>query len=337
MSTQSAPTRVPAPPGERAPDQTPPQPPRGRGIRRRVLLGTGAALLTGTGVSAGWAYDRFLREKVQVSDVSLAEAGAGATTMAAVATDGSYSSTGYTSSSTSLTLTSSATGTGSEALAWYAAIIEITDATVLRAAFAQDEAGQNITEEPSVIAADHDAVLAINGDYYGFRDDGIVIRNGVIYRDEPSRDGMVFYRDGRIELYDETATTADALLTDGAWNTLSFGPAVLRDGSVPAGVEDVEIDTNVGNHSIQGEQPRTAIGVIGDNQLVLLVVDGRSEGYSRGVGLTELGQILADLGCTAGYNLDGGGSSVMIFDGEIVTQPSNGGERATSDILYVAG
>ena len=70
---------------------------------------------------------------------------------------------------------------------------------------------------------------------------------------------------------------------------------------------------------------------------MFLVVDGRSEGYSRGVGLTELGEILADLGCTTGYNLDGGGSSVMIFDGEIVNQPSNGGERATSDILYVAG
>ena len=51
----------------------------------------------------------------------------------------------------------------------------------------------------------------------------------------------------------------------------------------------------------------------------------------------ELGEIVAGLGCTTGYNLDGGGSSVMIFDGEVVTQPSNGGERATSDILYVAG
>ena len=109
------------------------------------------------------------------------------------------------------------------------------------------------------------------------------------------------------------------------------------DGFVPDGAADAEIDTNIGNHSIQGEQPRTAIGVIGDNHLVFLVVDGRSEGYSRGVGLTELGEILADLGCTTGYNLDGGGSSVMIFDGEIVNQPSNGGERATSDILYVAG
>ncbi|HEX7350018.1 phosphodiester glycosidase family protein [Brachybacterium sp.] len=337
MSTHRTPTPDPSVPEDRPPKSTPPAAARGRVIRRRALIGTGAALLGTGGVSAAWAYDRFLREKVEVSDVTAAESTAGTTTVGALATDGGFTSTGYASSTTTITLTSTATGSGSEALAWHAATIEITDATVLRAAFAQDEVGQNITEAPSAIAARQGAVLAINGDYYGFRDDGIILRNGVVYRDEPVREGLVLYRDGRIEVYDETATSGEELLADSAWNTLSFGPAVLVDGAVPAGVEDVEIDTNFGNHSIQGEQPRTAIGVIGKNHLVLLVVDGRSEGYSRGVGLTELGEILADLGCTTGYNLDGGGSSVMIVDGEIITQPSNGGERATSDILYVAG
>ena len=299
---------------------------RRRTVTRRALLGGGVAALAGTGGSAAWAYDRFQPDKVHVSSVSAAEQAAGPpATTAALATDGAYTETGYTSSTTTITLTSTATGSGSEALAWYAAEIEVSDASIIRSAFAQDEFGENITAEPSTMASDHDAVLAINGDYYGFRSTGIEIRNGVIYRDEPARDGLAFYADGHVEGYDETATSAQQL------------PAVLVDGAVPDGVEDVEIDTNIGNHSIQGEQPRTAIGVIGDNHLVFLVVDGRSEGYSRGVGLTELGEILADLGCTTGYNLDGGGSSVMIFDGEIVNQPSNGGERATSDILYVAG
>ena len=311
---------------------------RRRTVTRRALLGGGVAVLAGTGGSAAWAYDRFPREKAQASSVSAAEEAAGTSaTTAALATDGAYTETGYTSSTTTITLTSTATGSGSEALAWYAAEIEVSDASIIRSAFAQDEFGENITAEPSTMASDHDAVLAINGDYYGFRSTGIEIRNGVIYRDEPARDGLAFYADGHVEVYDETATSAQELLDAGVWQTLSFGPAVLVDGAVPDGVEDVEIDTNIGNHSIQGEQPRTAIGVIGDNHLVFLVVDGRSEGYSRGVGLTELGEILADLGCTTGYNLDGGGSSVMIFDGEIVNQPSNGGERATSDILYVAG
>jgi exopolysaccharide biosynthesis protein len=219
---------------------------------------------------------------------------------------------------------------------YYVADVVLGDATTLRSAFAKDEFGENITELTSSIAADNGAIFAINGDYYGFRDTGIVIRNGVVFRDEPAREGLVFYTDGRVEVYDETTTTADELLADGAWNTLSFGPAIVEDGTVVDGIETTEIDTNFGNHSIQGDQPRTAVGVIDENHLVFVVVDGRQSGYSAGVTLTELADIMLDLGATTAYNLDGGGSSTMYFNGEVVNSPSNGGERGTSDILYIA-
>ena len=103
------------------------------------------------------------------------------------------------------------------------------------------------------------------------------------------------------------------------------------------GIDAVEVDTNFGNHSIQGEQPRTAVGVIGTNHLVFVVVDGRDTGYSRGASLDELAQIMISLGATTAYNLDGGGSSEMWFGGEVVNRPSNGGERGTSDILAILG
>ena len=77
--------------------------------------------------------------------------------------------------------------------------------------------------------------------------------------------------------------------------------------------------------------------MIDANHLVFVVVDGRSEGYSRGATLPELAQIMLDLGAATAYNLDGGGSSTMYFNGSVINQPSNRGERATSDILYVAG
>lgn len=308
---------------------------RAPSLSRRAVLGGGLGLLLTSGGTAGWAYDRFVREKVEVADVAAAEAQA---VPGAASTSGTWSGSGYASSTTTITITRHTEGAGSSALAWFAADITLTEATLVRTGLAQNKFGQNITAMPSQMAVEQDAVLAINGDYYGFRSNGIIVRDGVAYRDEPAREGLVLYRDGRVEVYDETATSADALIADGAWNTLSFGPAVLRGGRVPAGIEDVEVDTNPGNHSIQGEQPRTAIGVVGANHLVFLVVDGRSEGYSRGVGLPELGQILADLGCVDGYNLDGGGSSVMIAAGQMVNDPlGRGQERATSDILYVAG
>ena len=88
-------------------------------------------------------------------------------------------------------------------------------------------------------AAAHDAVFAINGDYYGFRSDGILIRNGAVYRDDGVRDGLAFYTDGRCEIYDETSTDAQALLDAGVWNTLSFGPALVNAGQIPAGINEV--------------------------------------------------------------------------------------------------
>lgn len=301
-----------------------------------MLLGSMLGLGVGATGTAGWAYDRFLRVKVIATDVSAAESEedeipvdqASATTTA----------TTYSSDTAQIEIEALSSGSGSDALAWYVARISTSDPRVVRAGFAQDSAGQNITETPSEIAADHDAVLAINGDYYGFRDTGIVIRNGVIYRDRGARDALVFYTDGRVEIVDETSTSADELLADGAWNVLSFGPAVVRDGVVPDGVDEVEIDTNPGNHSIQGHQPRTAVGVRENGDLVFMVVDGRAEGYSTGVTLPALGQMLLDEDCVVGYNLDGGGSSTMVFQGELVNRPrGKNEERGTSDILYVAG
>lgn len=302
-----------------------------------VISSTLAAVLA-VGGGAAWAADRYLVEHVAISDASSYEE-ANTTVSDAVTetTNGTVTDTTYSSDEADITVTTVTTGTGDDTVTYYVADVVLTDATALRSAFAGDSFGTNIIETTSEIASDTGAVFAINGDYYGFRDTGIVIRNGVVYRDEGARQGLAFYLDGRVEIYDETSTSADELLAAGVWNTLSFGPAVVSEGSVVEGIEGVEVDTNFGNHSIQGEQPRTAVGVVDDNHLVFVVVDGREEGYSRGATLTELAEIMISLGAETAYNLDGGGSSTMYFGGEVINQPSNGGERGTSDILYIAG
>ncbi|MFE6235102.1 phosphodiester glycosidase family protein [Cellulosimicrobium sp. NPDC057862] len=321
--------------------------------RRRVALVATLAVLLPLGGATAWALDRFVVEHVEIADVTAYEASQGAdadgtseqgttaddsagtsagTSTAAATVDGDT----YTSDGTSITVSRVTAGSGDDTVTYYVADVVLSDMTDLRSAFAQDAFGTNITETTSDIAADHDAVLAINGDYYGFRDTGIVIRNGVVYRDEGAREGLALYRDGHVEVYDETTTDAQTLVDAGVWNTLSFGPALLEDGEVVDGIDDVEVDTNVGNHSIQGEQPRTAVGVVDENHLVLVVVDGRQESYSRGVTLPELAGIMQDLGATTAYNLDGGGSSTLYFDGEVVNSPAQGRERGTSDVLYVA-
>ena len=322
------------------PDNNPPRKKGGR-VRRAVLAGALALTLSAGGATA-WALDRFVFEHVEISDVAAYEASQGAASGTAATADSATASTAqttdnaYTSGDSTINISTVVTGTGDSTVTYYVADVVLTDATVLQSAFANNSFGENITETTSDTAADHNAVFAINGDYYGFRDTGIVIRNGVVYRDEGARQGLAFYRDGTTKVYDETSTTAAQLVADGVWNTLSFGPAVLADGEVVDGIEDVEIDTNVGNHSIQGEQPRTAVGIIGTNHLVFVVVDGRSPGYSAGVTMTGLAEIMQDLGATTAYNLDGGGSSTMYFNGGLVNNPlGQNKERGTSDILYI--
>ncbi|MGB4628275.1 MAG: phosphodiester glycosidase family protein, partial [Propionicimonas sp.] len=302
----------------------------------RALLGGGLGALLAVGGGTAWALDRFVIEHVEVTNASALEASN--VTAAQEGSNGTLTADSYTSDTAQVKVSKHTRGSGSDLITWFVADITVSDATIVRSAFAGDEFGENIIANPSEIAQQAGAVLAINGDYYGFRDTGIVIRNGVAYRDKGARQGLACYADGSMRLYDETATTAARLVADGVWNTLSFGPGLVEGGAVIAGIDSVEIDTNVGNHSVQGQQPRTGVGVVAANHVLFVVVDGRSAGYSRGVTMTEFAEIFVELGATVAYNLDGGGSSAMVFNGSLVNNPlGKGQERGTSDILYVAG
>jgi hypothetical protein len=305
---------------------------------RRIILASSLTVLLAAGGGTAWALDRFVIPHVEITDAAAyEEENSTVTTVAESASAPVTTATTFTSDDANVTISTVVTGAGDDTVTYYVADVTLADATALRSAFANNSFGENIIENTSAIAADNGAVFAINGDYYGFRDTGIEIRNGVVYRDSPAREGLAFYLDGSVKVYDETTTNAQELLDAGVWNTLSFGPAIVEDGAVVDGIESVEVDTNIGNHSIQGEQPRTAVGVIDDNHLVFVVVDGRSPGYSKGVTLTGLADIMIGLGAKTAYNLDGGGSSTMYFNGSVINTPSNGGERGTSDILYIAG
>ena len=312
--------------------------------RRKNLLHTVVVIILSISSILYLLADRYLIEHVEVANVNATSAVSGQTIAGQTQSDQATTASEtiraddwtYQSSSVSIAIRKVTTGRGNNALTYFVADVLLTDATQLSSAFAKDKFGRNIIEDTSTIAQNNNAIFAINGDYYGFRSDGIVIRNGVIYRDIPTRIGLAFYTDGSMKIYDETQTSAEALLAEGVWNTLSFGPALIENSVIPTNLTSVEVDTNFGNHSIQGNQPRTGVGIISNNHFVFVVVDGRSAGYSRGVSLTEFAQIFKDLGCTNAYNMDGGGSSTMYFMGRVVNNPlGKNQERGTSDILFI--
>lgn len=215
--------------------------------------------------------------------------------------------------------------------------VQLSDASELKAALAHDKYGQNIKDTLSDIAEEHHAALAVNGDFYGYRSDGIVIRNGVLYRDAPTdRECLVLYRDGTMDVVVENTTSGQELLDAGAWNVLSFGPVLVEDGVAREDLKDTYKVDDL-NVSISGPEPRTAIGCLGPNHFLILIVDGRQPGYSRGMDFEELAKVFVEHGCTLAYNLDGGSSVTLYQDGEIINSPCPlvGKERNISDILYV--
>ena len=216
----------------------------------------------------------------------------------------------------------------------YVADVQLDSADSLKTAFAGDTYGKNITDSTSEIASDHNAILAINGDYYSART-GYVIRNGILYSSTSSDDDqedLVIYEDGSMEVIREGDISAQELLDNGAVQVFCFGPGLIEDGEI-----SVSESEEVGH--AMSSNPRTAVGWISDTHYVFVVSDGRTD-ESEGLTLYELAEFMESLGCQTAYNLDGGGSSTMYFNNEIINNPTTNGhsirERSVSDIVYIS-
>ncbi|MBN2704070.1 MAG: phosphodiester glycosidase family protein [Pontiellaceae bacterium] len=233
---------------------------------------------------------------------------------------------------------------------YYVADIQLSNPDYLKTAFAKNTFGRNIVQYTSTIAKNNNAVLAINGDFYGFRDRGLIIRNGVLYRDNPRsiRNGF-FYRgrsrnnssynttlvidkNGDFTYVAEGETAGATLIEDGVTQSFSFGPVLVSNG-------EISNDTTSQSWVAAQANPRAAIGQVGPLHYIFVVVDGRT-GSSEGMTLPQLAQVMADHGAINAYNLDGGGSATMYYNGKVINRPTDGrsfGERQVSDIVYIAG
>lgn len=215
----------------------------------------------------------------------------------------------------------------------YVADVTLSSADYLQTALAQGAFGRNVTGTTSEIAEENQAILAINGDYYGVQENGYVLRNGILYRDTASRnqEDLVIYGDGSFEIITEGDISAEALLQNGAVQVLSFGPALVENGEISVSQND-----EVGK--AKSSNPRTAIAVVDGLHYLFIVSDGRTD-ESAGLSLYELAEFSKGLGAETVYNLDGGGSSTMYFNGEIINNPTTDGrrirERSVSDIVYI--
>ncbi|QQC35524.1 phosphodiester glycosidase family protein [Streptococcus oralis] len=266
-----------------------------------------------------------------ISTVSNASSTSNTTAASQAAKNAQVTDTSYSDGNISVTLTEK---TVNETQV-YVADITLSSSDYLKTALAQNSYGTNVTAKTSVTAAENNAILAVNGDYYGANSSGYVIRNGVVYRDSVREDAsngdLAIYKDGSFKIIYEDQVSADQLVQDGVVNLLAFGPSLVENG-------EISVDTNTEVGQAMSSNPRTAIGIIDENHYIIVVSDGRTS-ESKGLSLYQMAEVMKSYGVKTAYNLDGGGSSTLYFNGQVINKPTTGGskisERAVSDIVYI--
>ena len=209
---------------------------------------------------------------------------------------------------------------------YYLADIYLKDVTALQTVLAKGSYGSGYRDSILSMAESANALVAVNGDYYGNTNEGVVIRNGVIYRANATDcDVCVLYYDGTMRVIPGAEFSVQEAIEDGAWQAWTFGPSLLNS-------EGEAITSFSSTRRIQSANPRTAIGYYEKGHYCLVVVDGR--GDSDGMTLQEMSALFERLGCKAAYNLDGGNSSIMVWGNEVINEPSGGG-RTSSDAIVI--
>ena len=266
-----------------------------------------------------------------ISTVSSTSSSSNAEAASKAAETATVTDTSYSDDNISVTLTEKTVSNTQI----YIADVTVSSSEYLKTAFAQNTYGNNVTAKTSETAANNNAILAVNGDYYGANTTGYVIRNGVVYRDtvrEDSSNGdLAIYKDGSFKIIYEDQVSADELVKDGVVNLLAFGPSLVENG-------EIAVDTNSEVGQSMSSNPRTAIGIIDENHYIIIVSDGRTS-ESEGLSLYQMAEIMKSYGVKTAYNLDGGGSSTLYFNGQVINKPTTNGntisERSVSDIVYI--
>ncbi len=220
-----------------------------------------------------------------------------------------------------------------DGVVWRIAWVEIASPTQLRTAYAGKTIKKDTTGLVTVMAKQHNAIVAINGDNYTNE----TAKHSFIYRMSEKRqaklnkqkDILIIDESGDFHTFIKSAG-ADTFEKDTGHqiaNAFMFGPALVHNYEV------LKTDKNY-NFNPSGREPRCAIGQLDTLSYVLVVADGRGNSGSEGATHQELAEFMASLGCREAYNLDGGNSAIMVYNNEIYNYKAR--ERDVADVIYFA-
>lgn len=190
--------------------------------------------------------------------------------------------------------------------------------------------GQKLTD----IAASEEAIIAINASAFSRKGQkltplGVVIKEGkILYEGALAKDwGIVGFTQDNVLML--TTTSASDAVAAGMWDAMSFGPLLYVNGQA------AKINGNGG----YGYAPRTVIAQRKDGIVLFIVFDGRDLGKrALGASMNDLIEILGRYKAYNAVNLDGGGSSTLVINNEVINETggwSYSGDRYIPDAWVV--
>ena len=207
--------------------------------------------------------------------------------------------------------------------------IYVQDVTLLRTAAAGKNgfSDKNTAASVKKMSDRVQALFAASGDFYT-RNMGLVVRNGELYRKTKGKyDICVLYRDGVMATYTPEEYEVEDILAQDPWQVWTFGPGLLDKDGGPR--------KEFHKSQIKDRNPRCVLGYYEPGHYAIVLIDGRQPRYSMGLTMEDLAVFCKNMGFAAAYNLDGGQSAVLCWQGEVYNRPADGG-RSISDVLYVA-
>ena len=212
--------------------------------------------------------------------------------------------------------------------------VKTADGSQVRRMIANNSYGSDVQLYPTDMAASANAVIAISGDFYTFRQLGITVYQRQLYRFAPksvdtcfftSTGDMLFSRAGEISSQDE----AQQFITDNDVTfAVAFGPVMVEDGQA---VECSSYPIGEVNRTYS----RTVIGMRDTRHYILMTVN-YEDNHSVAATLNDATSFILTKGVVKAYALDGGQTSTMVMNGHTVNRPDWGNQRTQSDIIYFA-
>lgn len=213
--------------------------------------------------------------------------------------------------------------------------VKMADGSQLRRKLAGDSYGSSVQLYATQMARDANAVVAINGDFYTFRNLGVTVYQRQLYRCNLNAVDSCFFTAGGDMLFayagqlKSEAETKQFIQDNDVLFSLAFGPVLVDDGQLK------EVSPSYPIGEVDHYYSRSSIGQLDTLHYLLMTINYEGD-YQHTCTIAQSGEYMFRKGCQKAYALDGGQTSIIVFRGDAYNRVDWDNERSMSDILYFA-